>query len=158
MRVNLKTERIRAGWPEPKDEARFWSKVIVVDNCWQWAGVITKRGYSRFQFGGRMTPAHRVAYEWYAGAVPAGFTLDHLCRNRSCVKPAHLEIVTPRENTLRGTSPSAVCARKAECVHGHPFSEDNTRRRSDGRRRCRVCQKAAEKKYKHRIRAKGVVG
>jgi hypothetical protein len=90
---------------------------------------------------GRTWAAHRAAYTLLVAPIPDGLTIDHLCRNTSCVNPAHLEPVTQRENGLRGTSPAAVNARKVECVNGHPLSGDNLHIGTDGSRRCRICNR-----------------
>src|ERR1700751_234362 len=73
--------------------------------CWEWHGYVSKRGYGFFHAFGRPRPAHRVAYEIYVGEIPGGLDLDHLCRNRSCVNPAHLQPVTRQINILRGIVP-----------------------------------------------------
>ena len=97
--------------------ARFWSRVVKSDDCWEWAGAHDNHGYSKTSFEYRDMAAHRVAYELVVGPIPEGLTIDHLCRNRGCVNPAHLEPVTQRENTLRGVSPAALpCS-------GDPLSE-----------------------------------
>lgn len=89
--------------------------------------------------------AHRVAYELLIGPIPAGMTLDHLCRNRLCVNPVHLEAVTNRVNILRGTSPAAIHARKVACPNGHPYSGRERR----GTRICHTCM-AARKRRRNR--------
>jgi len=120
------------------DVARFWSKVSKTENCWNWTGWL-RLGYGQFNVGRRKFAAHRVAYELTVGPIPEGMQLDHLCRNTRCVNPAHLEPVTPVENTHRGTQPAADNARKTHCKNGHPLSGDNLQIVFNGRRRCRIC-------------------
>lgn len=86
--------------------------------------------------------AHKWAYESIVGPVPEGMELDHLCRNRACVNPAHLEAVSRRVNQLRGLSISAKNARKTHCVHGHPLTGENVYEWR-GSRYCRACRAAA---------------
>jgi hypothetical protein len=105
--------------------------------CWIWAGAITA-GYGRVKRNGRTDMAHRVAYELHVGPIPAGLHLDHLCRNRACVNPAHLEPVTRRTNILRGVGPTATNFLKAQCVNGHDLAI--ARVTADGRRDCRLCR------------------
>ena len=83
--------------------------------------------------------AHRVAYELTNGPIPDGLELDHLCRVRHCVNPSHIEAVTHRENTLRGTGPIPHRARQSHCKHGHEFTPENTYRLPNGCRHCRTC-------------------
>jgi hypothetical protein len=94
------------------------------------------------RYAGRVRQAHRFAWELLRGAIPDGLTLDHLCRNRRCVNPDHLEPVTAVENTMRGQAPHAINARKTHCLRGHAFDEENTYVRSDGARICRACVRA----------------
>ena len=128
---------------------RFWAKVEKTETCWLWTGARTGPGrdYGHFRVGRkadltqRMIRAHVWAFESVNGAVPEGLELDHLCRNRRCVRPEHLEAVTHRENCLRGVSPTAVRARQLHCIHGHPFDLLNTYKTSQGYRRCRACHR-----------------
>jgi hypothetical protein len=84
--------------------------------------------------------AHRVLYRLVNGPIPIGAEIDHLCRNRSCVNPDHLEAVSHRENLMRSPiAPAAINARKTHCKYGHEFTQTNTYV-SSGRRRCRLCQ------------------
>lgn len=120
---------------------RFWSKVEKTQTCWLWTAVLNSAGYGRFYLNGKMRLAHRLAFEADRGPVEPGLQLDHLCRNRACVNPQHLEPVTQRENILRGTSPAAVASRRSHCPQGHPYDEVNTLRSTSGSRRCRACSR-----------------
>ena len=122
----------------PSFEERFWAKVNKTDTCWLWIGAKTE-GYGLLSVEGRNVLAYRLSYELVVGSIPAGLTLDHLCRVPACVNPAHLEPVTMRENILRGIGPAARRARQTHCIHGHPFDEANTRIRKNGTRQCRRC-------------------
>lgn len=128
--------------PASSPEERFWAQVDQCeDGCWYWLGGLHCEGYGRITVYGKRTYAHRFAYELLVGKIPEGLEIDHLCRNRACVNPTHLEPVTCEENVLRGVSPSAVHRRQTHCVHGHPFDVENTGYMPDGRRRCRTCDR-----------------
>jgi hypothetical protein len=125
-------------------EERFWSKVDQSAGpaaCWPWTAYRTSDGYGRFNVDRRRPEgAHRVAWRFSGGSIPDGFTLDHLCRNRSCCNPAHLDPVTSRINVLRGVGPTAQRARQTHCRQGHPLSGDNLRVDKRGYRSCRRCR------------------
>lgn len=125
------------------DEDRFFSKVRYSHGCWEWTG--SKRvNYGRFCVNGKEMVAHRFFYEKIAGKVPEGMQLDHLCRNRICVNPMHLEVVSARENTLRSTAVTAINASKTHCKKGHEFTPENTyivTGYAHPRRQCRECNR-----------------
>lgn len=124
---------------------RLSVKVEASGDCWVFTGFRGSDGYPRLSLGfgrqKRSVLAHRVVYEMLREPIPADLQLDHLCRNRACINPAHLEPVTSRVNTLRGVSPSALNAAKTHCKRGHRFDEKNTRLRPGGVRACRECER-----------------
>jgi len=121
------------------DATRFWSKVDRSTACWLWCGAVQSGGYGSFWLDGKMQLAHRVAYGWIIAPVPDILTVDHLCKRRTCVNPAHMEIVTLKENVLRSGSPPALNARKECCPAGHPYIAENTLLHK-GERICRACR------------------
>lgn len=128
--------------------SRFWAEVdrsAGPEACWPWLGS-TLLGYGRKQGFGGGGYAHRAAYILSKGPIPKRLTIDHLCNNRACVNPAHLEAVTQRVNVLRSpTAQAAINARKTHCKYGHPFDEANTYfrpGRSGRERACRACSNA----------------
>lgn len=142
--------------------ARFWEKVNKDGPeppafpghgaCWVWQGYTGSSGYGRLRVEGVFCQAHRYAYELLVGPIPEGLQLDHLCRVRSCVNPAHLEPVTARENKLR--SVPFIRAETPNCPAGHPWDERNTRWSSSATgvaRQCRAC--AAERGRRTRAEA-----
>lgn len=128
----------------PTAERRFWARVHKTPECWLWTGG-TSRGYGQLSWGSPGTPgrtsAYRFAYELLVGPVPEGMQLDHLCRVRNCVNPAHLEPVTCQVNVLRGIGPSATNAAKSHCAKGHPLAGENLVVNSKGQRICLECRR-----------------
>lgn len=128
--------------------------------CWNWTGYIDASGYGQVRMpdGPRTLGTHRVSYETFVGPIPDGLHLDHLCRNRACFNPEHLEPVTVRENNLRApTTITSLNLAKTHCNKGHEFTEANTilATSPNGRpsRVCRTCRYAMTRAYKERKRA-----
>lgn len=92
----------------PPARERLWAKVVKTEDCWLWTGSRTTKGYGHLLVDGRFTQAHRLAYELEVGPIASGLVIDHLCRVRHCVNPAHLEPVTNRENLRRGIAARAA--------------------------------------------------
>lgn len=122
----------------PKSSQRFWDKVEKSDGCWLWTATKTPLGYGHFWHEGRMRGAHRFAYEDTVGAIPEGQTIDHVCKNRGCVNPAHMEVVSLRENILRSDNPQARNKRKTSCPRGHQYKAVQQGKRQ-GERYCPTC-------------------
>lgn len=120
-------------------EDRLWEKACESsDGCWIWQGSRNPVGYGQIRAPGRrgaLLAAHRVAYEFVVGLIPAGLTIDHLCRNTSCINPAHMEPVTLRENIRRGA------AVQTHCKYGHPLDGRmrDKKMRSGWARYCKTC-------------------
>lgn len=114
-----------------------------VTGCWWWYGTVAPDGYGTIGVNYGLRRAHRVWYELVRGPIPQGMVLDHLCRNRSCVNPDHLEPVTTRENIVRGTGPSAENAKRDKCIKGH----NDWRIRTNGSRACRECDRMRSRDF-----------
>lgn len=121
--------------------------VISDDGCWEWRGWTTGNGYGRIKWTDEdgvkvVMTTHTATYLALMGTIPRAMQLDHLCRNRGCCNPAHLEPVTPSENTRRSSiTQSALNTLKTRCPQGHLYSALNTRFERSGKRHCRTCDR-----------------
>lgn len=142
--------------------ARIERRSILVDRghatqCRIWTGGLFSQGYgaictgSRTDGSRRMERVHRVIWISIHGAIPLGMEPDHLCRQRDCHEITHLELVTHRENILRGVSPAARHAKQTHCREGHPLSGENLRRKGTSRI-CRTCQRERQRERRSAIR------
>lgn len=134
------------------DEIRFWKKVELATkdgSCWPWRASLSTSGYGLFRYEGRQQSAHRVAYRLFTGPIPDGLQLDHLCRNRTCCNPAHLEPVTQQENMRRGSLSLHYerCRALTHCRRGHPLSGVNLYIDKRGRRDCCECRRARKRAH-----------
>ena len=128
-------------WNNAPLEVRFWDKVDKrgPDECWEWQAYVAPHGYGSIAVYKRgMVWVHRVAYELLVGPIPVGHQVDHLCRNKRCVNPAHLEAVTQQENIRRQF---AARVRSDVCRLGHPYETDKR-----GMRFCRMCARASARR------------
>ncbi len=130
---------------------RFWDKIQVVDSgCWKWTAGVRGNGYGGFSWRGQTYYTHRLTYAMFRESIPKGLECDHLCRNRLCCHPEHLELVTRQVNTRRGAA--ATHARGAEfCRTGkHLITPDNVYTCPDGNRRCRACRREGYRRRRRR--------
>ena len=117
--------------------------------CWEWLGRLDANGYARVRINGVPDYAHRHTYRLWRGEIPAGMEIDHLCRNRGCCNPDHLEAVTHRENLRRSPihpffNPEMRYTHRprpprTHCCNGHPQTPENLYTLKDGKQRCAVC-------------------
>lgn len=138
-----------------KDLTRIFSNIKVdpaiqfnSSPCWAWTAACMRTGYGRISLYNKQFLVHRLMYAWLVGPLPHGKRqgeIDHLCRNRACCNPIHLELVSSRVNVLRGMGPSALGARKTHCPKGHPYAGDNLiiHPNNPTRRWCRECHRVA---------------
>lgn len=138
---------------------KFWKRVAIkgTGECWNWLGYKNHKGYGYFRNNGKSYFSHRVAYELLIGKIPRGLFIDHLCRNRACQNPRHMEPVSRKENTMRGMNFAAMNARKTQCLIGHQFNEANTQiiitKKGAIWRACRECARVRARNtyYKNRM-------
>jgi len=116
--------------------------------CLLWSGATDSSGYGNTRRAGRMVGAHRAAYEDAYGSIPAGLQIDHLCRQRNCVEPTHLEAVTQQENIRRGNKNQNGAT--LVCIRGHFLLCENLYRTPDGRRQCKTCQRERVRLFQQR--------
>jgi hypothetical protein len=152
--------------PRPDPLAHFWSKVDLSggpEACWPWWAAVKANGYGAYtplapavpDGTPRLVYAHRWAWQLVHGRIPGGLVIDHRCFNPRCCNPGHLQLVTSRDNVLRGRGATMVAHREGRCVHGHELTAENTLwtwSSEKGRvtARCRLCARAAGA----RVRAK----
>jgi hypothetical protein len=131
-----------------------WTMPIPHSGCWLWMRAISTHGYAKGSLNGKVRDLHRPVYEALVGRIPTGLHIDHLCRVRHCLNPAHMEPVFQRINTLRGIAPPAEHSKQTECVHGHVFDFENTYVYWDNEgfhRSCRACRNMVQRKRTRRI-------
>lgn len=117
--------------------------------CWLWRGTMSNSGYGQMYYAGRAWRAHRLTLLAYGVIVPDGMVVDHICRKRNCVNPAHLRIVDTRTNSIENSNgASARNIAKTICSSGHAYTAENTYRYPDGSRRCRICARASSRKIR----------
>lgn len=140
-----------------RDTKRFFSHVRKTKKCWLWKAAIGSHGYGVFMLckNGKqnLVLAHRTSYVLAKGAIPRGKQIDHLCRNRRCVNPQHLEPVTNKENARRGDCGKITGARqraKTHCPYGHPYSGENLSLRKNGSRGCKTCDRKKSLSFYYR--------
>lgn len=129
--------------PIPPSE-RFHGRYIVSENtCWEWQGSRSPEGYGRIGTPIGPVYAHRVSYEIHHGPIPEGRVVDHICNNRCCVNPAHLQAITHRQNVLRGEAPNVLIHWTGHCSNGHDLSDPRHayRRPDNGAVVCRTCNR-----------------
>jgi hypothetical protein len=141
---------------EPTIYERYWSKVRVTEDCWEWTAGKSDTGYGVFAItrpdkGHTSVGAHQFSYWVCVGEVPGGWEIDHLCRNRGCVRPEHLEAVPHRVNMERSSSPIMGNRFKTHCPQGHPYSGDNLMVKHNSRY-CRICERRRWRDWDRRRR------
>lgn len=127
---------------------KFSSRFEIIGECWVWKTNLNSKGYGRCWYKGSTYQAHRVIFELFYGEISEGLEIDHLCKNRACVNPDHLEAVTHRENIRRGDS-GLPKRNMTHCHKGHPLSGDNLYKYKN-MRHCRECVRYNKKQFRLR--------
>lgn len=139
---------------------RIMPKIAKSKNCWYWTGAKDWDGYGKIRI--YVAPhkyaqgsAHREMYKIFVGKIPDGYQVDHLCMNKSCVKPSHLEAVTPQINTLRApNAPASINARKTHCLKGHKLTTESVYSppKYPNKRECKICRLERTRLWLHQNR------
>ena len=132
--------------PQAAALARLLDRCVQDGDCWTWTGC-TDQGYGRIGAFSRYWWTHRLSYILLVGEIPDGLEIDHLCRNRACVNPEHLDPVPREVNIARGNAFQMVNARKTECLRGHAFTPENTEVNRKGQRSCKACRAIRRRTY-----------
>ena len=132
-----------------QNRKKIRKRMKAVGDCWEWQGYVNNQGYGVINVD-KPILAHRMSYTAFVGEIPEGKVLDHICRNRKCVNPAHLRILTIGENVLCGETIAAKKKAQTHCIHGHPFDDENTYFYK-GRRQCRTCRRENDLKHKAKL-------
>lgn len=134
-------------------EGIFTANTQRTPTCWLWTGSVVGDGYGEFQYMGKRYSAHRLALQLDGRPVPRGMHADHTCRNKLCVNPAHLRVVTPKVNALENSvGVAAINAAKTHCPKGHPLSGANLYLEKKGSRSCKECHRIATRQWKQKKR------
>ena len=123
-----------------KERLLFYSYVDRDTGCWEWTSTKNQKGYPRMKIDKVMCGAHRVSYEMFTGPLIDELEMDHICENRGCINPAHIQQISHGDNIRNG----ARWRHKKDnhCIHGHKYTEENTQIRADGRKRCATCRRS----------------
>lgn len=142
------------GYVKPFEE-KFWPKVEVDPNsgCWLWTGALFPGGYAALGGKGTTTNAHRLAYEHFVGPVPSDMDVDHKCRVRCCVNPAHMVVATRKENIRRAIEAGAHVGAATHCPRGHAYEGENVHW-VEGRRYCQTCRETYYRRNERRAGAR----